>query len=381
MASGLDNLPPWDPMQEVAPYPLPPPPGYGPVGLPPMAGMDSGMAAEPPQQFPDPSGGFWSRLAQGGGLQAPQTQGSPSGLEVLLSALVGFANQKGAMAQHQAADVEKRNKALSESAAHLANRRWEQRKIDEAAKRAQDNIRLSASLREPKETPEQAAAKTGAQAGATIKAYRAAGLMPPGSETGTVVVQGPKGPIYARPSQAIGQPPAEKPQGAEKLKLPTAAERGDLTYDIGLLNQLGSVRSGFNRSYVGPGHGVVGKLSQATGRMSKDESRFRSGLAGIRNQILKMRSGGAVTPQEGQRLLDEMPTLDDPPDAFQSKLDQFEDTARYLASARRETMSQTGVDLSRLSPLPKGRPGGNPAAGDSIVWTRDASGKPVPAGR
>lgn len=165
-----------------------------------------------------------------------------------------------------------------------------------------------------------------------------------------VLIQTDDGPRYVKRSDAEGKAP---PSATDKLKPPAQGEREQLTADIGMLQGINAVRNQFKKEFTGPVAGKLGGFQQATGLgLGKGESGFRAQVAGLRNQIGKLRSGQAISESEAARLLQELPTVDDPSEVFLAKLDNFENTYREIANTRREVMSGTGVDLSRMPALP-----------------------------
>jgi hypothetical protein len=166
------------------------------------------------------------------------------------------------------------------------------------------------------------------------------------------IIEGPDGkPMYVPRSQAAGKKPTT-PSGT-RGKIPSAAERDALTMDRSMVQQINAAKSRFKPEFTGPGQGtLIGRASQATGFGRRPgEGRFRQSLSGIKNIILKLRSGAAITESEGERLLSELPNVGDPSDTFMDKMNQFEETFRGIAGIRRETLGETGVDISKLSAL------------------------------
>ena len=168
-----------------------------------------------------------------------------------------------------------------------------------------------------------------------------------------VTVQTPAGPKLMRAAQAAAR--GFVPTSPRETRTPNASEREQLTADFGLLDQIGRVRQSFRPDFVGPLAGRQSGVKQRVGLpLRAGETGFRSALAAIRNQVLKLRSGGAVTDGEAARLLEELPTAENTPADFEAKINEFERTYRTIATARRENMSGTGLDLSRIPPLPGG---------------------------
>ncbi len=145
-----------------------------------------------------------------------------------------------------------------------------------------------------------------------------------------------------------------------KAKPPSAKEREALTSDVSTLKLINDVRRSFKSEFTGPYQGRRGAASQVTGVARRQgEGKFRAFTASLRNQVLKLRSGGQITLGEAARLLEELPTADNPSGTFLDKLDAFESVARDIAETRRESLSELGIDVSGLSNLPgtlSGRP-------------------------
>lgn len=165
-----------------------------------------------------------------------------------------------------------------------------------------------------------------------------------------VTVQTPQGKKLMRQAEAAAA--GYVPTGVRDTRTASPSEREQLSADISLLAQIGRARESYKRGFVGPLKGRASGLQQKTIGIGRNEASFRSNLAAIRNQILKMRSGGAVTEGEAGRLLEELPTVNDTPNVFDSKMDSFEQTFRTLAETRRETMSGLGIDLENIPELP-----------------------------
>lgn len=166
-----------------------------------------------------------------------------------------------------------------------------------------------------------------------------------------IAIETPEGPRYVREGEAVGKTPAKGSR--EGNRPPASAEREHLTGDIDLLRQINDVRAAYKPEFVGPyAGGVRGAVTSRIGGQSQAEAKFRGRVSAIRNQILKLRSGGAVTDGEAQRLLEELMVVNDPSGSFESKMDNFEDLVRNMATTRREVFQGTGIDLSRIPSLP-----------------------------
>jgi type II secretory pathway pseudopilin PulG len=303
-------------------------------------------------QAPAPMGppGFLERLFNSGaGEPTFQPMGIASGF---LQGLAGGLASRGQKVAQKRQQVE----ALIESQRQAQN---QQQLQDLQARRAAALKELSdvrsehrAAVREAN-NPQLAAVMGPNGKPIYVRRNEALGKQPAEQQSGEplMLIAGPGGvPTFVTRATALGQSP---PQPELKPKPPSAAERDQLVGDIGTLKQVNDIREAFKPKFAGPASGRIGAITQAAGVFKRPgESQLRSRLAGMRNQILKLRSGGAVSDGEAGRLLEELPTTLDPSDVFLTKLDQFESTYRTIANARRDVMSGTGVDVSRIPDLP-----------------------------
>lgn len=190
----------------------------------------------------------------------------------------------------------------------------------------------------------------------------------------------PEGGVVAGPggggSLAVG-PPKTQP-------LP-AGEAGNLADAKTLLGQLQTAEQMYNPAFVGPVRGRMGALGQMTGiGVSNDEVDLRTLVASFRNQLLRLRSGAAVTPQEYERIKNELPDVNDPPQVFARKLAVAKDLLGAAIQNREAQFNQRGFRGGQA-------PEAAPAAAPRSVRVRDpktgrtgtvslAPGEPLPAG-
>jgi hypothetical protein len=339
-----------------------------------------------PQQFQaSPFEGFLERFAGGlGQMEAPRGFGE-SFLSGLAGSLAGQGRQVAQARQKFEAGQELRRREFAESAAKATAdyRRERSDALKDLSKRQSEERkeRQKFEREHPAVTEEMLAATPWLR-----RVYRAGDRLDPevarlvkpevfaprqAERERMVSVVGEDGKaVYVPESQAAGRTPA----GARENKPPSAGEREQLTTDADLLKQVGNIRASFQRRFTGPVGGRVGGAKRAVGLSPKEESAFRGRVAALRNQVLKARSGGAVTEGEAQRLLEEMPIPNDPD--FLVKLDTFENLVRNIAEARREIMSGTGVDLSRIPALPVASAADQPDA--QVAARRGSAASRVP---
>ncbi|RKX66083.1 MAG: hypothetical protein DRP42_03790 [Tenericutes bacterium] len=86
------------------------------------------------------------------------------------------------------------------------------------------------------------------------------------------------------------------------------------------LDQLSQIKSLFKPAFVGPWMGRVSGLMDKVGILEPDEAVFRSAFQEFKNVLIKVRSGGAVTPQEAERLEAEVSNFNVTPEVYQARL-------------------------------------------------------------
>jgi hypothetical protein len=84
---------------------------------------------------------------------------------------------------------------------------------------------------------------------------------------------------------------------------------------------------------------------------------MRAEVATIKNSVIQMITGAAVGVQEAGRIMAQLPDMTQSPETFTARWQQTRENAIMLAQKRRDIMQQTGIDISRLAPLPKQSPG------------------------
>jgi hypothetical protein len=176
--------------------------------------------------------------------------------------------------------------------------------------------------------------------------------------------QGPGG-IQRMPGGGV-----KGPEKSQALPAVEAEKMGTFKTLLGMLDQADKL---YNEDFVGPVSGRLGALRQKTdklplvGAATPQETEFRSTLQSIANQLLYMRSGAAVTPQEYDRIISELPTANDPPGVFRTKLATARKILQETLKNRETEFSQRGFRGGQEAPGPS--PSGpqrrrfNPATG------------------
>lgn len=139
-------------------------------------------------------------------------------------------------------------------------------------------------------------------------------------------------------------------------------------------------------SDIGPADSRIQKWGQLVGKNPSPEfTQAMSQYDAIRNQILKLRSGGAVTPQEADRLLDELGDPTSPQDVFRARIQNFTSRIQRDLNTRIEGMEDSGYRVpDSLKPGYTGKgnseQAGTPPNGanqdeEAMAWARDVLAK------
>lgn len=94
----------------------------------------------------------------------------------------------------------------------------------------------------------------------------------------------------------------------------------EIAGDVGLA-EMNELKTLFKPEYVGPGQGLFNTAMQMVPftEGNPDFVEFSAKVGQIRNKILQLRSGAQITTGEAQRLLDEIPTVNDKPENWPAK--------------------------------------------------------------
>ena len=166
-----------------------------------------------------------------------------------------------------------------------------------------------------------------------------------------ITVKTPEGPRLMPEREAMAK--GLVPINARDKRAASPTERAEFAKSIGVFSQIKAVADNYKKSFVGPARGRLGALGQKTGDTSGMESVFRSNLAALRNRLIKRDAGSAVTASEAERLLQELPTENDPSGVFEAKFQAFQNALLEVARANVQTMEASDIDTSDYPALPE----------------------------
>jgi hypothetical protein len=114
------------------------------------------------------------------------------------------------------------------------------------------------------------------------------------------------------------------------------------------LNAIDVINNMFDEKYIGVAKGRVGSVKQYLGLLGKEESIFRTAISEYQNELLKLRSGAAVTVPEYERFKKEVADVNSSPDQFKTVLAR---QRKYLENKKITTLKnwqKVGYNLGEL---------------------------------
>jgi hypothetical protein len=101
------------------------------------------------------------------------------------------------------------------------------------------------------------------------------------------------------------------------------SEKIDMARDV--LRTAKNIEAAYNPDFVGPARGRLGWLGEKTGQLSPEETAFRSYTERLKDDLLRARSGAAISEKEYERMLGFLPDPTQNPGQFQTQLRIFTD--------------------------------------------------------
>lgn len=155
-------------------------------------------------------------------------------------------------------------------------------------------------------------------------------------------------------------------EAKRQAKAVPVAEVSNIGKIRSLLNQMKPVEDLYKQSlvngdspFVGPKDARVQSVKQLTGSANPAFATFKSNLYGIRNQILNMLSGAAISPAEYKRLITALPDENTNEKDFEAKLENFKAVQNDIVNEKLTAFKQAGYDTSNLEVGQVSRTGGS----------------------
>ena len=128
-----------------------------------------------------------------------------------------------------------------------------------------------------------------------------------------------------------------------EVKMSSASERENLARGAATLESLDNLQTLFNKSYVGPVVGRIGKVADMFGLNKQTQSDFYAATASFTNQVIKEITGAQMGEKEATRIMKEIPRPNDPPSVLQAKWKQSKRNVAMLRKKRLEIMRKSGI--------------------------------------
>lgn len=142
---------------------------------------------------------------------------------------------------------------------------------------------------------------------------------------------------------AFGGLPGEGPMAPKVAPTLPASESGKLSDLETLIQDIGVVKGSYSPSFVGPVDAVGTRIKQRFGPGATPEAAtFGSTVSGLRNKVLNLLSGAAISPAEAQRLMQQLPNENMSEVDFNSRLANFERELKLQLESKKSGFSKSG---------------------------------------
>jgi hypothetical protein len=130
------------------------------------------------------------------------------------------------------------------------------------------------------------------------------------------------------------------------------AERAQLANEMSTIGLVNTLKDTYSEDFIGPVRGRFGSILEAVGGIGEDEAEFRADLSTLRNGVVTAITGAQMGEKEATRILRQVPSENNPIEVFEARLESTRKNLIRLAQKRREILQATGVDTSKLPPIP-----------------------------
>jgi hypothetical protein len=122
-----------------------------------------------------------------------------------------------------------------------------------------------------------------------------------------------------------------------------APETGKLADVESLIKDIDVVRQSYDPAFVGPVDALGTRIKQRFGPGSRPEAAtFGATVSGLRNKVLNLLSGAAISPAEAQRLMQQLPNENMSEVDFQSRLDNFDRELKLQLQSKKAGFAGAG---------------------------------------
>jgi len=124
---------------------------------------------------------------------------------------------------------------------------------------------------------------------------------------------------------------------------PSSTERASITQNRASMDALNNLRSLVKAEFLGPIRSTYGNWAGKIGLTSQDEESFRAASAAFKNTIIQQITGAAMGKDEAIRILQQVPSPEDPPNRWQAKYEQSIKNIQFLMERQDEVLRQSNI--------------------------------------
>jgi hypothetical protein len=176
------------------------------------------------------------------------------------------------------------------------------------------------------------------------------------------ILMGPMGPLQIDRGTGVGKSVTDG-QGNPIGPTPSQGTRERMGEEAAGLDRIADIASQFNPAFVGPAQGrwdaIRENIPDIPGTLDDIDPKratFRASVAGLKNDMIRLITGAAVSAQEQTRILQEVPDVTQRPEVFQARLEK---TRQNRANLEARIAQATGYGQAPVN-APSGRGRGAP---------------------
>ena len=144
---------------------------------------------------------------------------------------------------------------------------------------------------------------------------------------------------------------APKPSALVNIEMgkpASAAERTAMATGAASIDTLNNLKTLFDEAFVGPFAGRAGTAKEIFGGNPQKQSEFIAATAAFKNQIIKEITGAQMSEPEAERIMKQVPDVNNPPSVWQARWKQSIGNIKRIQKRRAEVLRQSGLKV----PLP-----------------------------
>jgi len=125
----------------------------------------------------------------------------------------------------------------------------------------------------------------------------------------------------------------------------SAQERTAIATGRASIDSLNNLKDLYDKAFVGPLAGRVGKVKDVFGLNAQKQSEFYAATAAFKNQVIKEITGAQMSEVEARRIMKQVPDVDDPPTVWAAKWSQSKKNLEMLQRRRLEVLKQSNLKV------------------------------------